>query len=240
MPYYQQNGGRPRMGRRHRHWHDSLMAIMEPATENQAVPDINVGQRLRELRAMRTLSIRSLAELSGLNFNTLSLIENGKSSPSVSTLQQLSMALGVPITAFFEMSSSRKEVLFQRSDHRPKAEFAHGLIEDLGCGLTLGNGVPLLINLKPGADSGTNPMTHTGQEFVFCLEGNLHYTVEDQEYVLDKGDSLIFEAHLPHRWVNKSQTTSRLLLILCPADERDNLAEQHFMKEMSDLSKTSA
>ena len=85
------------MARRHRHWRDSLMAIMEPTIENPATAEINVGQRLRELRAKQSLSIRSLAELSGLNFNTLSLIENSKTSPSVSTLQQLSRALGVPL-----------------------------------------------------------------------------------------------------------------------------------------------
>jgi transcriptional regulator with XRE-family HTH domain len=224
-------GFRARMVRRHRHWRDSLMAIMEPATENPATAEINVGQRLRELRAKRSLSIRSLAELSGLNFNTLSLIENGKTSPSVSTLQQLSMALGVPITAFFETASVPKDVLYQKSGQRPKAEFTHGLLEDLGSGLTLGEGVPLLITLKPGADSGPNAISHTGQEFVYCLEGCLHYTVGSQVYILETGDSLIFEAHLPHRWENKSQAISRSLLILCPADEKDISAEQHFMTE---------
>jgi transcriptional regulator with XRE-family HTH domain len=232
MPYNRQNEGHPRRGRRHCRWQESLNSIMESGTEQPFVLDINVGQRLRELRAERSLSIRSLADLSGLNFNTLSLIENGKSSPSVSTLQQISTALGIPITAFFE-TSARKEVIFQKSEQRPRAEFAHGQIEDMGCGLTLGNGIPLLISLKGGADSGTNPMTHTGQEFVFCLEGSIHYSVGKEVYIIEEGDSLIFEAHLPHRWINKNQTTARLMLILCPADDRDNLAEQHFIKDMS-------
>ena len=56
--------------------------------------EINLGQRLQDLRQERGLSQRALAELSGLNFNTLSLIENDKSSPNVSTLQQLADALG--------------------------------------------------------------------------------------------------------------------------------------------------
>jgi len=217
--------------RRHRHWRESLMAIMEPTAKSPASDEINVGRCLRELRTRRGLSIRGLAELSGLNFNTLSLIENSKTSPSVSTLQQLSMALGVPITAFFETASELKDVLYQKSGQRPKAEFTHGLLEDLGSGLTLGEGVPLLITLKPGADSGPNAISHTGQEFVYCLEGCLHYTVGGQVYILETGDSLIFEAHLPHRWENKSQAISRSLLVLCPADEKDISAEQHFITE---------
>ena len=64
---------------------------------------IDVGKRLRLLRSEKGLSLRALAELSGLNFNTLSLIENAKSSPSVSTLQRLAIALDVPITTFFEV-----------------------------------------------------------------------------------------------------------------------------------------
>ena len=73
---------------------------------------VDVGHCLRKLRAERDLSIRSLAERSGLNVNTLSLIENGKSSPSVSTLQQLATALEVPITAFFESDIPKNNISY--------------------------------------------------------------------------------------------------------------------------------
>ena len=53
----------------------------------------NVGQRLREIRTSRRLSMKSLAQMSGLNINTLSLIENERTSPSVSTLQQLAQSI---------------------------------------------------------------------------------------------------------------------------------------------------
>jgi len=64
--------------------------------------ELQVGHRVRELRTRHGLSLRALADRSGLNINTLSLIENGKSSPSVSTLQQLAQALDVHISTFFE------------------------------------------------------------------------------------------------------------------------------------------
>lgn len=220
---------------RHRHWRDSLTAMMEPMEKNSAADKINVGLCLRKLRAMRGLSIRSLAELSGLNFNTLSLIENSKTSPSVSTLQQLSTALDVPITAFFETESTQKQVIYQQNGSRPKATFTHGHIEDLGSGLSLGDGIPLLITLEPGSDSGTNMISHTGQEFVFCLEGCLTYQVSGQEYVLEPGDSLLFEAHLPHCWRNPNPFPSRSLLILCPADEDDTSTKLHFTPEAESL-----
>ena len=61
-----------------------------------------VGQNIRELRTKRKLSLRALAELSGLSTNAISLIERGDNSPTVSSLHSLATALGVPVTAFFE------------------------------------------------------------------------------------------------------------------------------------------
>lgn len=228
---YHQGQLRGRMVRHQRHWRDSLMAIMEPTADTQTGTEIDVGRRLRELRTSRGLSIRSLAEMSSLNFNTLSLIENQKTSPSVSTLQQLALGLEVPITAFFKTEAQHMDVIYQKSNQRPKAIFAHGKLEDMGDGMTLGEGIPLLLTLEPGADSGPEAIVHTGQEFVYCLKGCLTYTVAGKEYALKAGDSLIFEAHLTHRWENRGDTSSRSILILCPADANDRSAEKHFMPE---------
>ncbi len=192
---------------------------------------IDVGRQLRRVRRERGLSLRSLAELSGLNVNTLSLIENGKTSPSVSTLQQLATTLRVPITAFFESEPAQKKIVFQKKDKRPQAALAIGTLEDLGAGLTLHGGQPLLLALKPGASSGSAPIVHTGLEFVYCLEGQLQYTIEGETYLLEAGDSLIFEAHLPHQWRNPGKRPSRSLLIICPTDENDRSAERHFNPE---------
>ncbi|MCD4673580.1 MAG: helix-turn-helix domain-containing protein, partial [Anaerolineaceae bacterium] len=74
----------------------------ESKSPPDAQPEVLVGRKLRELRTQQGLSLRALAERSGLNVNTLSLLENGKSSPSLSTLHQLALTLNVPIALFFE------------------------------------------------------------------------------------------------------------------------------------------
>ncbi len=190
--------------------------------------DPEIGRCLRELRARRNLSIRTLAEQSGLNANTLSLIENSRTSPSVSTLQQLASALDVPITAFFKTDTPKNNISYQKDGQRPRAAFTRGTLEDLGAGLTLQGGQPLLVTLKPKASSGSTPIVHTGLEFVFCLEGRLSYRIDDKVYPLDPGDSLIFEAYLPHCWQNTGETASRSLLIICPTDENDHPTERYF------------
>ncbi len=197
----------------------------------EGVDEVKVGERIRQLRRGGGLSIRTLAELSELNVNTLSLIENNKASPSVSTLQQIAVALRVPIAAFFETESPKKNLVFQKAGQRPRAEFSYGMLEDLGAGLTLRGGQPLLVVLQPGADSGPTPIVHTGFEFVYCLEGSLSYVIQDKNYLLMPGDSLIFEAHLPHRWGNTGATATRSLLILCPSDENDHPTERHFVTD---------
>jgi len=202
-----------------------------PASAPDAGFEVDVGQRLRVLRTEHGHSLRRLADLSGLNVNTLSLIENGRTSPSVSTLQQVARALQVPISAFFEMDEAAQTVVFQQAGHRPRAAFAHGMAEDMGAGMTLHGGQPLLVTLRPGTDSGPAPIVHTGHEFVYCLEGQLTYTIDERRYVLEPGDSLIFEAHLPHHWGNPGESQTRSLLILCPDDENDRPTDRHFATE---------
>jgi transcriptional regulator with XRE-family HTH domain len=201
-----------------------------PLAQNESNGSIEVGARLRLLRAGAGLSIRALAEMSGLNVNTLSLIENGKTSPSVSTLQQLAGALGVPITEFFVTEAGDKKVVHQKDSERPRALFEHGVMEDLGAGMTRFGAEPLIVTLEAGADSGKNPIVHTGREFVYCLEGRVAYSVDTESYLLEPGDSLLFEAYLPHRWRNLDAEPSRVLLVLCPMDERDQPTQRHFAR----------
>jgi transcriptional regulator with XRE-family HTH domain len=190
--------------------------------------EINVGRELRNLCSQRGLSIRALAEKSGLAVNTLSLIQNGKTSPSVSTLQQLAIALEVPVTAFFRNDFPQSRIAFIKAGEHPGAEFAHGTLEDLGGGLKDTSIEPFIVTMKPGSASGTHPIVHTGHEFVFCLEGRIIYTIENKTYPMEPGDSLLFESHLPHSWQNIEQVPARALLILCPLDYRDNPTQLHF------------
>lgn len=197
-----------------------------PRSEEVA-PEVNLGQRLQALRQARGFSQRALAEMSGLNFNTLSLIENDKSSPNVSTLQQLADALDVPVTAFFEAPAMRQEVVFQKAGTRARIAFAQGTFADLGGGLSLGEGTPLLMTLDPDQTSGMAPIVHTGQEFIYCLSGEIDFWVDEAAYRLAPGDSLIFEAYVPHRWENRGDAPARAVIVICPADREDRLVTQH-------------
>jgi len=199
-----------------------------PDTPANKEGEIQVGFRLRELRTSRGIPLRALAKISHLNINTLSLIENNHTSPSVSTLQQLAQALQIPISSFFESDREGKQIAHQKTGARQVVAFAHGKIEDLAAGMPRFGVETLLVTLEPHADSGDTPIVHTGREFIYCLDGQITYIVDTVSYELKPGDSLLFDAYLPHRWANAGNSPSRNLLILCPTDERDHPADRHF------------
>lgn len=193
--------------------------------------EAHVGERLRALRQQKNFSIRALAARSGLAINTLSMIENGKTSPSVSTLQILARVFEVPIAAFFEQKTIEKKVVHVRAQQRPAVMVDTNRLEHLGKDLA-GNAVqPFVVTLEPGSGSGQSLIVHTGHEFVFCLSGQVIYIIEEETFLLKPGDSIVFQSHLPHRWQNTSSEPAQIILVLIPTEVRDTPAERHFPLE---------
>ena len=200
------------------------------ALYKQDAISVNIGERLRELREARNISMRSLATKSGLSANALSMIERGRASPSVSTLYKLADALGVSITSFFGSDSERKQVVFLKGEERPRVSFTRGIFEGLGGENFAGRVEPFMLTLESNANSGPRSMAHTGHEFVFCLRGKLEYQVERQIYELEAGDSLLFAAHLKHRWKNVGGTVVTALIIISGFEEGAQLHAMHWKK----------
>jgi len=198
--------------------------------ENDAV-SVNVGARLRTLREARNLSMRALANLSGLSANALSMIERGRTSPSVSTLYKLATALGVPITAFFQESTRKQDIVFRKADQRSRVPFLRGLWEGLGGEAFSGRVEPFMLTLESGASSGPFGMSHTGHEFVLCLRGQLEYLVENEYFLLEPGDSLIFAARLQHRWRNPGSTVTNAVFVLSGFQENERPSSLHFQED---------
>ena len=169
----------------------------------------DVGSRIRALREARGLSLRALADRCRLSVNAISLIERGENSPTVSSLHLLAGSLGVPITEFFQEVDEHSAV-YTRSDRRLGHDKNGILMESLGIGLRNQQLQPFLITIEAGGGSDES-VTHPGQEFVHCLEGEIEYHVDDELYRLGPGDSLLLEATRPHFFRN---TTSGRVIFL--------------------------
>ena len=191
----------------------------------------NVGTSIREIREAKGYSLRALAERSGLSVNAISRIERGESSPTVSSLQQLATALSVPINQFFERGTKYSTVLVRKTQRlRTRGEGV--LFESLGSGLPGQMIEPFLMTLLPGAEGGEKPISHAGEEFVYCVEGEVEYLVNDEWHRLEAGDSLLFQSPQPHMCRNTSLNQAIVLLIILAAEENVPLARhQHLFSD---------
>ncbi len=194
---------------------------------------VDVAKRLRELREGRGISMRQLATQSGLSANALSMIERGKTSPSVSTLYKLADALGVSITAFFGEESDKKQIVFLKSDQRTRMSFTRGVFEALGGETFTGRVEPFMLTMESGASCGPHDIIHSGHEFVFCLRGQLDYFVEKEMFRLEAGDSLLFASKLRHRWRNPSGNVTTALIIISGFAEGEQPHVTHLKKGLS-------
>ena len=189
---------------------------------SKSAVSVDVGIRLRQLREERGLSIRALARQSGLSANALSLIERGRSSPSVSTLYKVAAAMGVPITTFFQTAPELHDVVHLKAGERTRVPFTRGLVEGLGGERFSGRVEPFALTLENGANSGPQPIVHTGHEFVLCLRGQLEYQVEDEIFLLEAGDTLLFTAHRQHRWRNPGPLVTNAIFVLSGFDDGED------------------
>jgi transcriptional regulator with XRE-family HTH domain len=187
-----------------------------------------VGIKIKEIRTHQALTLKKLAEHSKLNINTLSMIEKGKTSPSVGTLQQLARALEVPINAFFESDSVSRKIIFTSRDKRPVTICCNAAIHNLGKDLKNNSIEPFIIKMEKNAGSGGRAIVHTGLEFAYCLTGKIQYIIEEDEYPMLPGDSIVFEAYMPHRWENIHDDESQIILVISPSDRHDEPGGRHF------------
>lgn len=185
-----------------------------------------IGNRLRQLRQEQKISIRTLAARCGISVNTLSLIENDRTSPNLRTLKLLADGLGIPLAEFFDEDKPEYVLVYQQHGQRSQLRFTNGTLEKLGEGLPPLGAEPILVTLDPDQNPSSD-ISHVGREFIYCLEGRVVCVVANQEYPLSAGDSLLFDARAPHHWKNTEKSPSRLLVLFCPMEAHDLPVERH-------------
>jgi transcriptional regulator with XRE-family HTH domain len=183
----------------------------------------NVGESIRKLRMRRGYSQRRLADMSGLSANAISRIERGESSPTVTSLHHIAAALDVPIVEFFDRGGSLSQVLVRKGE-RLRTQSKGVLIESLGSGLPGQMLEPFLMTINPGTVCGEDPISHAGEEFIHCLEGQVDYLVDEEWHHLEPGDSLLFRSEQPHLCRNEGDEKGVILLMILATEERVRLS----------------
>jgi DNA-binding transcriptional MerR regulator/quercetin dioxygenase-like cupin family protein len=171
-----------------------------------------MGQRLRQLRVSRGLSLAEVADGVRISVGFLSAIERSHMSASVGTLRKLARYYKLNILDFFDPSQANPYRV--RPEERKKLHAGRGVQMEL---LAWGNTVmePHLFTIAPGAGSGDS-YAHEGEEFLFVLRGALDIALEGQSHQLRAGDSFYFESSTPHTWRNSGKTETVVLWVNTP------------------------
>lgn len=193
-------------------------AVREPKQNNL---EMAIGHEVRTYRKKLGITVTDLAAATGISLGMLSKIENGNISPSLTTLQSLSRALGVPLTAFFRVYEEPRNAVFVKAGQGVELErrgtrAGHqynllGHIDNNSSGVIV---EPYLISLT--ADSDVFPtFQHEGMEFLYMLEGEVVYRHGDQLFPMQSGDSLFFDADAPHGPEKLVTLPAKYLSIIC-------------------------
>jgi transcriptional regulator with XRE-family HTH domain len=179
--------------------------------------DVAVGQRIRDLRRTRAMSLEAVAARTDLSIGFLSQIERGLSSPSLRVLATLADVLGVGIAALFgakENAGTTSDSIVTRERRRSKLNLwrtgiSKQLLSPAG---SEGRLNLFLVHMEPGGSTGDELYTHDGEEAGLVIEGRMKLTVDAESWTLKQGDSFRFASRRPHRFSNPSGDTKAVVL----------------------------
>jgi transcriptional regulator with XRE-family HTH domain len=164
---------------------------------------LDIGVRLQAVRKSKGLSQRELAKRVGVTNSTISLIEQNKVSPSISSLKKVLDGIPISLADFFTMDlADTGDSPFYPSGEQP--DVGNNDIHYFLVGQHRRNRQMCILRevMPPGSDTGETMLSHDGEEGGVIVQGRVEITVGDQVRVLGPGEAYYFESRQPHRFRN--------------------------------------
>lgn len=190
--------------------------------------DIQIGEKLRELRKQQGVTIHALSQQTGLTSSFISQFERGRTKASVASITKITEALGLTMADVFEEQEHPEPKKAPKMKHsipylvrkadRPKVSFSVAL-DELNYDYLLSHPTnPLQVHLaviQPG-DTGTKRQLQadSSEEFILVLDGEFEIQVEENTYTLHAGDSLSFDGTQIRTWKNVHTSETRILWMI--------------------------
>ncbi len=179
---------------------------------------LNIGGEIRKIRKEKGYTLKELAQKTGFSTALLSQIENNVVSPPISTLWIIANALEIRLAHFFQQTPINREDYFivRKGKGRFMTRKESQMVltyESLGFGKDDRMMEPFIIHFKGEEDrEGQEPMSHTGEEFLYVLSGKVYMEYGDQHFVLEPGDSILFESVVPHKLYGDEGSTALVVI----------------------------
>jgi transcriptional regulator with XRE-family HTH domain len=173
-----------------------------------------LGERVLAIRRERGFILREVSEKTGVSIAMLSMIERGRSNPSIGTLHALADAFGVRMSELLHsIEPPETQSIIRRAENQEVIRGAKGverriIIDDPQRGYELAEN-----RYEPGTASARSPLHHQGYEFGLVLEGQLEVTVGDRVHVARTGDAIQLDSSRPHRFRNPGPHVTRTLWV---------------------------
>ena len=166
------------------------------------VVSIDVGTHLKAVRQMYGLSQRELAKRAGVTNGLISLIEQNRVSPSVSSLKKVLDGIPMLLADFFTMDLGGQPQVFFRREELSDIGTASVELRLVGGRLAKRSMSILHQRYAANADTGEEMLTHAGEVGGVIVKGRIELTVGGESRVLGPGDAYYFKSSLPHRFRN--------------------------------------
>ncbi|ODN72319.1 helix-turn-helix domain-containing protein [Methylobrevis pamukkalensis] len=158
-----------------------------------------IGNRIREARLGRGMTLQAIAQVSGVSPSMLSLVERGRASPSIGSLIVIANALGITMSELVATPEVREDRLVVHSEDAPIVETAKHVVrrmlrEDRERGVSVA-----LNEYEAHTGSAERPISHEGFEYGFILEGQLTVEVDGISHQLKAGDLIAYDSRRQHK-----------------------------------------
>ncbi len=180
-----------------------------------------VGEKIKKVREQKKMSLADLAEKTGYSSAILSQIENHLLSPSLGTLIQISHALNVPLSKLFGEKRGHPYTIVRKDERKLISRFAskegvnYGYTyESLGYDKKNRRMEPFVVTLEPATVKHAKLSSHSGEEFIYVLEGKMEVALGDLRDTLSPGDSIYYDSTIPHRVSCAGETPAKILAVL--------------------------
>ena len=182
----------------------------------EAVSSGRLGGRVRDLRRERGLTLEGLASRSGVSRAMLSKVERGEKNPTLVVAAKVAEGLAVPLSRLLGVEERREVVVVPRDRRTVMRDPETGFERQLLSPSFGGRGVEFVRNVVPeGSTSGEFPPHRRGvEEYVVVESGRLRAVLGGEEYLLERGDSLYFEADVTHRFDNVGEGPCSYYLVI--------------------------
>ena len=178
-----------------------------------------LGERIRSLRKSRHLTIVAVAKTTGIDQATLSRIENGLMTGTLDSHRRIAEALGVRLTELYDSVMQQIAEAKDKKTIQKLQTFSHSggaVAELLTTGVLQKKMMPVLLKLKGKGQTETEELAFSSERFVYVLKGSVTVILKSDQKTLNQGESLYFNASLPHHFVNRLKGESRILSVISP------------------------